>query len=88
LVLEQQVLIASAPIAELDEGETDRPSVADFALLDSLPFLALNPADAPEPLLRRSFEIMRLDIRIPRLEVQGRSAWREVWGESPGKHNA
>ncbi len=41
----------------------DRPGTADIALLDALPYLTLHLADAPEPLLRRLFEITQLDIR-------------------------
>lgn len=58
---------ALAAIAQLDvtdEGESGRPSVADVALLDELPFLALNLADAPEALLRRLFEITQLGVRL------------------------
>lgn len=58
--LEAQKTANLAAITELDaadEAEPARPSRDDAALLDSLPYLAVNLADAPEPLLRRLFEI-------------------------------
>ncbi len=56
------VLAAITDLDKADEGETGRSSVAGFVLLDSLPFLALKPSDAPEALLRRLFEVSHLGV--------------------------
>ncbi|HEX5116645.1 MAG TPA: recombinase family protein [Pseudonocardiaceae bacterium] len=56
-----------AAIAALDvaaDAEPDRPTAADVALLDAMPHLAANLAQAPEPLLRRLFEDTRLSVRL------------------------
>jgi site-specific DNA recombinase len=56
-----------AAIAALDiaaDAEPARPSPADEALLDALPYLAANLSAAPEPLLRRLFELTRLSVRL------------------------
>nr|WP_232328117.1 recombinase family protein [Kibdelosporangium sp. MJ126-NF4]CEL17462.1 Site-specific recombinase [Kibdelosporangium sp. MJ126-NF4]CTQ91311.1 Site-specific recombinase [Kibdelosporangium sp. MJ126-NF4] len=65
--LEAEKTSALAAIAQLDaadEAEPIRPRKADMELLDALPYLALNLADAPEQLLRRLFEITQLTIRL------------------------
>ncbi len=56
-----------AAIAELDAADQAAParSTADDAeLLDALPHLALNLADAPEPLIRGLFETTHLAVRL------------------------
>lgn len=58
---------AAGSIAELDaadESEPGRPSLDDTALLDALPYLKLNLASAPEPLLRTLIEITQLEVRL------------------------
>lgn len=63
--LETQKNTTLAAVAELDaadEAEPATPSADDTALLDHLPYLALNLANAPEELLRRLFEITQLTI--------------------------
>jgi site-specific DNA recombinase len=65
--LEAEKTATLAAIAQLDaadQTEPGRPSTADVALLDALPYLALNLADAPEPLLRRLFEITQLGVHL------------------------
>lgn len=65
--LERDKTTALAAVAELDaaDGTTPgRPNAGDTALLDALPYLALNLAHAPEPLLRRLFEITQLTVRL------------------------
>ncbi|MGP4018814.1 recombinase family protein [Saccharopolyspora sp. 5N708] len=65
--LEAQKKATLASVAELDaadEAEPGRPSPDDAALLDSLPYLALNLTHAPEALLRRLFEITHLTVRL------------------------
>jgi DNA invertase Pin-like site-specific DNA recombinase len=57
-------LAAIAQLVAADEAEPSRPGTADIALLDALPYLTLNLAGAPEPLLRRLFEITRLSVRL------------------------
>lgn len=49
---------------QADQTQPARPSSADAALLDALPYLALNLIGAREPLLRRLFEITKLTVRI------------------------
>jgi site-specific DNA recombinase len=64
--LEAQKTAALAVIASLDaadEAEPHRPTRGDASLLDALPHLAVNLTHAPEPLLRRLFEITKLTIR-------------------------
>jgi hypothetical protein len=57
-------LAAIAGLDAADETEPGRPGIQDTALLDALPYLALNLADAPEPLLRKLFEITQLAVRM------------------------
>jgi site-specific DNA recombinase len=56
-------LAAIAGLDAADEAEPGRPGIEDTALLDALPYLALNLADAPEALLRKLFEISQLAVR-------------------------
>src|SRR5690606_41254468 len=66
--LEAEKTAALTTIAQLDtadDPELGRPSPADIALLDALPYPALNLADAPHPLLRRRFEITPHVARLP-----------------------
>src|SRR5215470_12344699 len=65
--LEAQKTATLATITQLDtadQTEPSRPNDTDIALLDALPHLALNLANAPETLLRRLFEITRLTVRL------------------------
>ena len=58
---------ALATIAQLDAAEgarPGRPGAADIALLDALPYLALNLNTAREPQLRKLFEITQLSVRL------------------------
>ncbi|WP_378733950.1 hypothetical protein [Nocardia brasiliensis] len=65
--LETEKSNALATIAQLnaaDNTEPGRPAPTDIALLDALPYLTLNLAEAPEPLLRRLFEVTQLNIHL------------------------
>ncbi len=65
--LEAQKNATLAAVTELDVAdgaEPGRPSADDAALLDALPHLALNLTHAPEPLLRRLFEVTQLTVRL------------------------
>ncbi|WP_255375868.1 zinc ribbon domain-containing protein [Saccharomonospora sp. CUA-673] len=65
--LEAQKNATLAAVAELDaadEAEPAKPSADDTALLDHLPYLALNLAHAPEALLRRLFETTQLTVAL------------------------
>ncbi len=65
--LETQKKTALAAIAELDaddEADLGAPHADDIALLDALPYLALNLADAPEEHLRRLFELLDLTVQL------------------------
>lgn len=65
--LDAEKTAALAVISQLDaadDTEPHRPGSADIALLDTLPYLALNLTHAPEPLLRTLFEITQLAIRL------------------------
>jgi site-specific DNA recombinase len=65
--LDAEKTAALGAIAQLDatdDAEPGHPGAADMALLDALPYLALNLADAPEPLLRRLFEVTQLAVRL------------------------
>ncbi len=53
-----------AQLAAADDAEPHRPGTTDIALLDALPYLALNLNAAPEPLVRRLFEITQLSVRL------------------------
>jgi DNA invertase Pin-like site-specific DNA recombinase len=57
-------LAAITGLDAADEAEPGRPGIEDTALLDALPYLALNLANAPEPLLRKLFEITQLAVRL------------------------
>jgi site-specific DNA recombinase len=57
------VLAVIADLDTADQAEPHRPTRDDATLLDALPYLALNLAHAPEPLLRRLFEITQLTIQ-------------------------
>lgn len=46
------------------DAQPAHPTAADIALLDSLPYLAANLTSAPEPLLRRLFEVMHLSVLL------------------------
>ena len=65
--LEAQKNATLATVAELDtadEAEPAKPSTDDAALLEHLPYLALNLTHAPEQLLRRLFEITQLTVTL------------------------
>ncbi len=47
-----------------DQTETCRPAASDIALLDALPYLALNLSAAPEELLRRLFAVTQLTVQL------------------------
>jgi site-specific DNA recombinase len=73
----QRAGIASA-LADLGrsaEAESGLPIVADVDLIDALPYLALNLAQAPEGLLRTLFEVTQLGIRI---DAEGDRATLEI----------
>jgi site-specific DNA recombinase len=64
--LETQKTTTLATLAELETTDTSMPipSEDDLALLDALPHLQLNLADAPETQLRRLFEITQLNVHL------------------------
>jgi site-specific DNA recombinase len=65
--LEKDKAAALAEVATLDAADAtqpDRPHPDDVALLDVLPYLRLNLAHAPQPLLRTLFETTRLTIDL------------------------
>lgn len=65
--LAAQKKTALAAVADLDAAaktEPDKPGEDDIALLDALPFLAINLAEAPEEQLRRLFETMQLTVNL------------------------
>lgn len=65
--LEAERRAALAAVAEFDAADhaaPDRPTADDATLLDDLPCLALNLADAPKDLLRRLFEITNLTVEL------------------------
>ena len=65
--LEAQKATALDTIAQLDAAESAEPrraNASDVELLDALPYLAVNLAEAPEPLLRRLFEITQLTVEL------------------------
>ena len=53
-----------ADLDAADAAEPARPNAGDVTLLDQLPYLRLNLAQAPEPLLRALFEATRLTIDL------------------------
>lgn len=57
-------LTAVADLDTADAAEPTRPDPGDVTLLDHLPYLRLNLAQAPEPLLRALFEATRLTIDL------------------------
>ncbi|MGW1676455.1 hypothetical protein [Saccharopolyspora sp. NPDC002376] len=64
--LQTQKTATLASVAELDNAdssEPSKPSSDDVALLDTLPYLTMNLAHAPEQLLRRLFESPRSPTR-------------------------
>jgi site-specific DNA recombinase len=63
-VEKKTALAAIADLDAVDQTEPGLPSAADVALLDALPYLALNLPATPEPLLRRLFEITQLTVRL------------------------
>ncbi|MFD8494847.1 recombinase family protein [Amycolatopsis sp. NPDC059657] len=66
--LEAQKSTPLTRLAELDAADkadpTQLPSTEDVALLDALPYLALNLANAPEPQLQALSEATQLEIRL------------------------
>lgn len=67
--LESERRRAAGELAQLEEAaaaELARPSPGDAELLDALPYLAINLAQAPEQLLRPLFELLQLTIRLSR----------------------
>lgn len=65
--LETQKKVTLAATADLDTAdaiEPGKPSKDDIALLDTLPHLTLNFANAPEVQLRRLFETIQLTVRL------------------------
>jgi hypothetical protein len=64
--LESEKTTTLAQLDDLDTADQAEPqpaTTADTGLLDALPYLAINLHKAPEPLLRRLFEITQLTIR-------------------------
>lgn len=65
--LETEKTTTLAAVAELDaaeDAEPGKPSADDIALLDALPYLRVDLAQAPEEHLRRLFEITQLTVRL------------------------
>ena len=65
--LDTEKTIALAAVADLDvadAAEPARPDAGDVTLLNQLPYLRLNLAQAPEPLLRALFDATRLIIDL------------------------
>jgi site-specific DNA recombinase len=66
-MLDDQRRATHAAIADLDaadNAEPAPPSAADTRLLDALPYLALNLANAPDELLKHLFEVTQLTVRL------------------------
>ena len=67
LLLEAERKATLAEVAELglaDAASPEMPSMEDAELLDALPYLTVNLADAPQSLLRPLFEIIGLQIQL------------------------
>jgi site-specific DNA recombinase len=65
--LESQKKVSLAAIAQLDEAAADQPAIpteSDLSLLEALPYLAVNLATAPRPLLRELFEATQLTVHV------------------------
>jgi len=65
--LETQRADLAAKLAAVDEsagGEPDKPSAEALSILDTLPYLAVNLAKAPEELLRTLFEVAQLSVQV------------------------
>ena len=65
--LDAERVAALSAIAQLDaadEAAPTLPDAVDVDLLDALPYLTSNLADAPEALLRRLFEVTSLAVRL------------------------
>ena len=65
--LEEQRAAALSKITELealDGARPKRPESDDIALLDALPYLRFNLAQAPEELLARLFEVVQLNVML------------------------
>lgn len=65
--LETQRTGLAAKPGVLDEAagaRPDKPSADALSLLDALPYLAVNPAKAPEDLLRTLFEAVQLSVQV------------------------
>lgn len=65
--LEAQKTAALAAMRRVDEAEQAEPArsdPSDLALLDALPVLKLNLVHAPTNLLRRLFDVTRLEVRL------------------------
>jgi site-specific DNA recombinase len=60
----QAALSAIAALDAADDAAPARPDTADVDLLDALPYLTGNLSDAPEPLLRKLFEVTSLTVKI------------------------
>lgn len=66
--LEEQRRASATALAGLDSAyavELERTRVERGSLVEGLPYLATNLAAAPEDLLRRLFELTRLQLRLP-----------------------
>jgi site-specific DNA recombinase len=65
--LEARKATALAAVARLDAAEdndSNRVSAVDMALLDALPSLAFDLAEAPEPLVRKLFKSTQLTVQL------------------------
>ena len=62
--LDAEKTAALSLIAQLDATDEAGPSGSGAALLGALPYLTLNLTAAPEPLVRRLFEIAQVAVRL------------------------
>ncbi|WP_083896234.1 recombinase family protein [Nocardia jiangxiensis] len=62
--LDAEKSAALSIIAQLDATDEAGPNRPGAALLDALPYLTLNLTTAPEPLVRRLFEITQVAVRL------------------------
>lgn len=62
--LDAEKTAALSLIAQLDATNEAGPSRPGTVLLDALPYLMLNLTTAPEPLIRRLFEITQVAVRL------------------------